>query len=85
MYGTCKKCGCTDKKACVHPDFGNCWWVDHTHELCSHCDANFPENIREINMLTDALIEDFDQETQHEPLCASDHEPESKLSLLLKD
>jgi len=36
-YGTCKICGCTDDNACIHPDFGACWWVDNTHELCSHC------------------------------------------------
>ncbi len=22
---------------CFHPDWGMCWWVDDTHELCSHC------------------------------------------------
>jgi len=36
-YGTCKICGCTDDNPCVHPDFGSCFWVDKTHELCSHC------------------------------------------------
>lgn len=36
-YGICKICGCTDDKACYHPDFGPCWWLDETHELCSHC------------------------------------------------
>lgn len=36
-YGICKICGCTDDTACYHPDFGPCWWVDETHELCSHC------------------------------------------------
>jgi len=36
-YGTCKKCGCTDTDACYHLDFGPCWWVDESHELCSHC------------------------------------------------
>jgi len=36
-YGKCKICGCTDNNACVHPDFGSCWWMDDSHELCSHC------------------------------------------------
>ncbi len=37
MYGTCKKCGCTDDNACWHPEHGPCWWVDDNHDLCSHC------------------------------------------------
>lgn len=37
MYGVCKVCGCTDNDPCFHPDYGMCWWVDETHELCSHC------------------------------------------------
>ena len=37
MYGVCKICGCTDSHACNSPIFGNCWWVDDSHELCSHC------------------------------------------------
>lgn len=36
-YGVCKVCGCTDNDPCHHPDYGMCWWVDDTHELCSHC------------------------------------------------
>ena len=36
-YGICKNCGCTDQTACYHPEFGPCWWIDETHELCSHC------------------------------------------------
>lgn len=36
-YGTCKDCGCTDDNACVHMEFGECFWLDETHELCSHC------------------------------------------------
>lgn len=46
-YGICKVCGCTDNDPCFHPEHGNCWWVDDTHELCSHCAdpkiANSPE------------------------------------------
>ncbi len=36
-YGTCKICGCTEDAACYHPEFGLCFWIDETHELCSHC------------------------------------------------
>ena len=37
MYGVCRICGCVDSNACQHPDHGACFWVDDTHELCSHC------------------------------------------------
>ena len=37
MRGVCKKCGCTENDPCFHPDYGCCWWVDDSHELCSHC------------------------------------------------
>ena len=37
MYGICKVCGCSDKDPCFSPNWGHCWWVDNTHELCSHC------------------------------------------------
>jgi hypothetical protein len=37
MYGVCKICGCTDNNACISNEFGACWWLDETHELCSHC------------------------------------------------
>ena len=36
-YGICKICGCRDNDPCWHPVHGCCWWVDETHELCSHC------------------------------------------------
>lgn len=35
--GTCRVCGCTDGHACTNPTHGNCWWVDDTETLCSHC------------------------------------------------
>ena len=76
-YGTCKICGCTDTRACVHPDFGACWWIDDTHELCSHC-VEIPDD--PLVKLLDELKLDI-----NEPICASDHEAESKLSKLLKD
>ena len=37
MYGVCKICGCTDNDACIHPDFGACFWLTPEHDLCSHC------------------------------------------------
>lgn len=43
-YGTCKKCGCTNEKACYHPDYGPCSWADPgTFELCSFC-RDFPDD-----------------------------------------
>lgn len=35
--GVCKVCGCTDLDPCFNPQHGCCWWVDDSHELCSHC------------------------------------------------
>ena len=35
--GTCRVCGCTENHACTNPTHGNCWWVDDTETLCSHC------------------------------------------------
>lgn len=37
MRGVCRICGCTEDHACTNPEHGNCWWVDDSHELCSHC------------------------------------------------
>jgi activating signal cointegrator 1 len=31
----CLQCGCTGEDACVHPDYGPCWWAKPY--LCSHC------------------------------------------------
>lgn len=31
----CRRCGCTDMKACVDDKLGPCWWVED--DLCSHC------------------------------------------------
>lgn len=36
--GVCEICGCTDTAPCFNPMWGNCWWVDEEHSLCSHCD-----------------------------------------------
>lgn len=55
-YGTCKVCGCTDNDPCHNPKHGNCWWVDETHELCSHCadpDIANDENTRHCINSTD--------------------------------
>lgn len=53
MYGVCKKCGCTDNDPCFNPIHGNCWWVDDSHTLCSHCAdeniANDPQTLHFIN------------------------------------
>lgn len=53
MYGVCKICGCTEKDPCFHPDWGMCWWVNTTHDLCSHCAdpdiANDPETTHRVN------------------------------------
>jgi hypothetical protein len=35
--GVCRICGCTDDDPCFNPRVGNCWWIDETHTLCSHC------------------------------------------------
>lgn len=35
--GICRICGCTMDNACSSPTHGNCWWVDETETLCSHC------------------------------------------------
>lgn len=76
-YGICKICGCTDTNACVHPDFGACWWVDDDHELCSHC-VELPED-PEIEKTADLNLDIT------KPICDCDHERASKLSLLFKD
>lgn len=51
--GICKVCGCADNDPCFNPLHGNCWWVDDTHELCSHCAdpeiANDPKTKHCIN------------------------------------
>ena len=35
--GICSKCGCTWESACHSKEYGNCWWIDETETLCSHC------------------------------------------------
>ena len=35
--GVCRVCGCTEENPCYHPEYGNCFWVDDTFTLCSHC------------------------------------------------
>lgn len=37
IQGICRICGCTDNDPCFNPKVGNCWWVDDTETLCSHC------------------------------------------------
>ena len=59
-------CGCSDEDPCYNPSHGFCWWVDETHELCSHCAeeeiADDPETIHRFNTLID---------NQHCSLCAN--------------
>jgi hypothetical protein len=31
--GTCRRCGCTDDRACI----GGCSWGDEAHTLCNLC------------------------------------------------
>lgn len=35
--GVCRKCGCTDARACA----GGCFWVNSAHTLCSACLSRF--------------------------------------------
>lgn len=76
MYGVCRVCGCTESDPCFHPDYGMCWWVDETHELCSHCAdpdiADSPDVIHCINTL---------EETQYCDLCS--HYDEEDCSCML--
>lgn len=67
-YGVCKVCGCTDNDPCFHPEHGNCWWADETHELCSHYAdpkiANSPE-VRHCINTTDTYNPDNVGEKLH--------------------
>lgn len=38
-YGTCKKCGCTDKDCtqCIEKSGKACFWINESHNLCSVC------------------------------------------------
>ncbi|HXR84310.1 MAG TPA: ASCH domain-containing protein [Hanamia sp.] len=40
----CLQCGCTGEDACVHPDFGPCWWEEEN--LCSHCAMKLKQKIK---------------------------------------
>lgn len=60
-YGTCKKCGCTDKNACYSDQHGPCWWADETHELCSFCEESF------ASFDSIELPSDFENETSIQP------------------
>lgn len=40
----CRKCGCTEHDPCIHPDHGNCYWVEP--DLCSHCKLYPGEAVR---------------------------------------
>lgn len=64
-YGVCKICGCTENDPCYHPDYGTCWWVDDTHELCSHCAdpeiAEDPATVHCINS-SDAQLQSLEEQ-----------------------
>jgi predicted HAD superfamily Cof-like phosphohydrolase len=36
--GVCRECGCTQKQACWHDDFGGCGWAEP--DLCTACTAD---------------------------------------------
>lgn len=65
LEGECYLCGCTDNKACVHPDLGPCWWVDESHNLCSHCYIDFDVRKSKSPSKLDKLLED-QKEACHE-------------------
>lgn len=66
--GTCRICGCTDDDPCHNPNFGNCWWADDSHTICSHCAdktiADDPETRHCINSHSDD--EDVDEQMREE-------------------
>lgn len=37
VSGVCRYCGCTYNDPCYNPNYGNCWWADSDHTVCSHC------------------------------------------------
>lgn len=39
--GVCRYCGCTDNDPCYNPAYGNCWWTNSDHTICSHCVDDF--------------------------------------------
>ncbi len=60
MKGKCRECGCTANNACYHPNYGTCWWVDDTDELCSYCSIeelkSSPEVIRPVPEKNDVFL-----------------------------
>jgi hypothetical protein len=44
----CRQCGCSEEDACIHPDHGNCWWVEE--DLCSHC-KNWPGEAKRYSVI----------------------------------
>jgi hypothetical protein len=40
---SCRQCGCADRRACVSPTTGPCWWVEP--DLCSGCSGAQPDAV----------------------------------------
>jgi hypothetical protein len=56
--GTCKICGCTENNACCHPEYGPCWWVDESENLCSHCaDESYDHSLKAMQRINGELYE----------------------------
>lgn len=55
---TCKHCGCNEKDACYHPEFGNCWWINE--DECSHCIEVPGEAIRWSMLPPDTTADQLD-------------------------
>ena len=62
MYGICKICGCSNFNPCYHPEHGYCWWVDDTHELCSHCaDKTISEDPETVHCVNGVFKGEYEQ------------------------
>lgn len=42
--GICRECGCSENNACHNHSVGNCYWVDESETLCSHCSSSVLRN-----------------------------------------
>ncbi len=51
----CRICGCHDRDACMHPEHGNCYWVEKN--LCSHCKYWPGESKRYSELMNEKTIE----------------------------
>ncbi len=62
--GKCRKCGCTDRDACVHPDRGACFWVNAACDLCSHCQMGLDCGKRDSQISAEVEVRVFEAETE---------------------